>query len=412
MRLVYLTSLYPAYISQFYGRRPLLELESFDTQLAALDADAFGWSGAWPQALKPCGIAVTEVFCNVAPLQRAWAWEHDRYLLSRWDIRPVAIAQVKAARPDVLFFDHGDEEMLQEIKREVPGLQLVVGWVGGTIPDSYAWGLFDLLLSCAPESVDWMRERGATADILQHGFNDAVVPRLKPGPRDTDVAFFGQIVTSGSFHGKRERFLMRLIEAGLPVAIYSPNYDVGVRDDLIGAARIGAWGVAHALSAVGIRDSAIRRIPGVGRALDWRQRPYMPIGRLLRSQMREGKYGIDLFNAISGAKVTLNMHADSSTRFASNMRLFETAGAGGCVVTDWKDNLPQLFEADREVVSYRSVEECIEKVRWLLARPNECEAIGRAAQRRALRDHTYTRRGEQLAEILRRALPERNRLSA
>jgi hypothetical protein len=404
VRLIYLTSLYPAYVSQFYGRRPQLELESYETQLAALDADAFGWSGAWPQALKPRGIEVTEILCNVGPLQRGWAWEHDRNLLAGWDLRPIAIEQAKAAKPDVLFFDHGDERMLEEIKREVPGLRLVVGWVGGTIPQSHAWASFDLLLTCAPESVDWMRERGAAAELLQHGFNDAVVPQLKPGPRNTDVGFFGQIVTSGSFHGKRERFLLQLIDAGLPLAIHSPSYDVGVRDDLIGAARIGAWTFAHALTATGLPDSAIRHVPVAGRALRWSQRPSMPLSRKIRPYMREGKFGIDLFNAISSTKVTLNVHADASIRFASNMRLFETAGAGGCLVTDWKDNLPQLFEPDREVVAYRSVEECIEKVRWLIGRPSECEAIAKAAQRRALRDHTYKRRGEQLAAILRGAL--------
>jgi spore maturation protein CgeB len=30
------------------------------------------------------------------------------------------------------------------------------------------------------------------------------------------------------------------------------------------------------------------------------------------------------------------------------------------------ENLSELFEIDREVVTYKSVDECIEKVKWLL----------------------------------------------
>lgn len=407
MRLVYLTALYPSYIRQFYGRRSLLELESFDTQLAALDADGFGWVGAWSDALAPHGLEVTETFCNVDPLQRTWAWEHDRRLLADADLRSVAVEQVTRAQPEILFFDHYDQQMLRQIKQRVPSLRLTLGWVGGTIPDTPMLGDFDLVLSCAPESVEWLRERGLPADHLQHGFNDAMLGRLHQGPRQTDLAFFGQIVTSSSFHGERERLLERLVEAGMPLEVYSPSYEHGRMDEIAAAARIGAWAGMRALKAAHVPDAAIRRIPVVRRALGWNSRPAMPVSRTLRPGMREGKFGLDLLNAMAATKVTLNMHADASVRFASNMRLFESTGAGGCLLTDWKENIPQLFEPDREIVTYRSVAECIEKSKWLIARPRECEAIGRAAQQRALRDHTYKRRAERLAEILRGALGKR-----
>ena len=48
------------------------------------------------------------------------------------------------------------------------------------------------------------------------------------------------------------------------------------------------------------------------------------------------------------------------------MRLFEATGAGACLITDRKVNLPAMFEPDVEVVTYSSVEECSEKVRYLL----------------------------------------------
>ncbi|MFM6368666.1 MAG: glycosyltransferase, partial [Dolichospermum sp.] len=70
----------------------------------------------------------------------------------------------------------------------------------------------------------------------------------------------------------------------------------------------------------------------------------------------------------------------------------------------WKDNLPELFEPEKEVVTYKSVEECIEKVKWLLDHPQEREAIAKAGQVRTLRDHTFDKRAIQLDQIIRQYL--------
>ncbi len=82
------------------------------------------------------------------------------------------------------------------------------------------------------------------------------------------------------------------------------------------------------------------------------------------------------------------------------MRLYEATGVGTCLLTDWKANLPNLFTLDVEVVAYRSAEECIEKVRYLLDHEDVRQAIAAAGQRRTLRDHTTRQRAEQLDDII------------
>jgi spore maturation protein CgeB len=108
-----------------------------------------------------------------------------------------------------------------------------------------------------------------------------------------------------------------------------------------------------------------------------------------------------MFQVLHDSKITLNTHADTSTRYASNMRLFETTGVGTCLLTDWKENLFELFEPDREVVAYCSAEDCVEKVRWLLNHPKEREAIAKAGQSRTLEAHTFSHRALQLDELLK-----------
>jgi spore maturation protein CgeB len=115
-------------------------------------------------------------------------------------------------------------------------------------------------------------------------------------------------------------------------------------------------------------------------------------------------FGLSMFQHLHDSKVTFNNHIDISSRAASNMRLFEATGVGTCLVTDWKDNLHDLFEPDREVVTYRSPQECVEKVKWLLEHPQEREAIAQAGQARTLKYHTFDQRAIEIDYIIRRDL--------
>jgi glycosyltransferase involved in cell wall biosynthesis len=115
-------------------------------------------------------------------------------------------------------------------------------------------------------------------------------------------------------------------------------------------------------------------------------------------------FGLDMFRQLSASRVALNTHIDISTHSASNMRLFEATGVGTCLLTDWKENLGELFEPDAEVVAYRDAEECIEKVKYLLRHDARRRDIAAAGQRRTLRDHTFESRAALIDDIIREEL--------
>lgn len=98
------------------------------------------------------------------------------------------------------------------------------------------------------------------------------------------------------------------------------------------------------------------------------------------------------------------MHGEVAGNSAGNIRLFEATGMGTCLVTDYKDNIHELFEPEKEIVTYRSAEECIDKIKWLLNHPDDMEKIAKAGQQRTLRDHTIAKRAAQLNEIISRHL--------
>jgi spore maturation protein CgeB len=106
-----------------------------------------------------------------------------------------------------------------------------------------------------------------------------------------------------------------------------------------------------------------------------------------------------MFNIMQRSRITLNVHERSSANLAGNIRMFEATGSGTLLLTEAAPNLSQLFEPDKEVVTYRSAEEAVSKVRYYLQNLSECEAIARAGQQRTLRCHSARVRANEILQI-------------
>ena len=83
-----------------------------------------------------------------------------------------------------------------------------------------------------------------------------------------------------------------------------------------------------------------------------------------------------------------------------NCRLFEAAGCGAFQIADWKPGLAELFEPEREIVTFRTRDELKEKVDYYLAHAEERREIADRAYRRAHREHTYEIRLRKMFDVL------------
>jgi spore maturation protein CgeB len=75
---------------------------------------------------------------------------------------------------------------------------------------------------------------------------------------------------------------------------------------------------------------------------------------------------------------------------------------GACIVCNPYCGIERWFEPGREVVVVASAEEAIDRYRFLIAHDDERRALGTAARRRALAEHTYRHRAATLEGILNR----------
>ncbi|MBQ4133285.1 MAG: glycosyltransferase [Desulfovibrionaceae bacterium] len=87
---------------------------------------------------------------------------------------------------------------------------------------------------------------------------------------------------------------------------------------------------------------------------------------------------------------------------AVNQRVFDVPAAGAFVLTDWREQMDQLFEPEKEVIFYRHPEEVPELVRFYLKRPAVRAKIVEAARRRIFAQHTYILRLKEIIGEMKR----------
>jgi spore maturation protein CgeB len=117
------------------------------------------------------------------------------------------------------------------------------------------------------------------------------------------------------------------------------------------------------------------------------------------------------FNATPRA--VLNIARDSMARigFSPATRVFEAAGAGACLITDAWTGIELFLEPGSEILVARDGQDVAAHLEALS--PERARAIGVAARRRVLAEHTYARRATELHRLLRERLADkRNRVAA
>ena len=111
-------------------------------------------------------------------------------------------------------------------------------------------------------------------------------------------------------------------------------------------------------------------------------------------------YYDDLSGFYRSTAVNLNT-TSLQMRYAVNQRVFDCPAAGGFLITDRQADVSTFFDPEREVVTYASLDELEDKVRYYLGRPEERKEIVRRAQRLVAAEHTHAHRLQGLETFLR-----------
>lgn len=356
------------YAADLYERDPELAGRSYDHQIIARAESLYGVGGSCSNSLRRLGHDAADIYATLTPLQQAWAQENNvsydrRDVIRRYDRRfgiipwprleenqnwigEILTAQIKAYRPDVLYsfsLQFLNSEILKSVRdcyKFAIGHQ-VSGFPVGDV------SAYDLVLTVQEDQANFLRSHGLRSGVVHLAYDARVEKYLENRQKRYDISYIGDLADPNS---SSMRLLYTLCK----------KYNVAV------------WG------------------RGVEK---------YPAGSPIRAASRGPIWGVDRYQVMRDSRIVLCSRSEPTREEAYESLLFQATGIGALALAD-ADICPEgLFTPGKEVLTYRSRENCLMLVDYYLNRPEERDAIARAGQRRTFHEHNYYSRMEELADF-------------
>lgn len=186
---------------------------------------------------------------------------------------------------------------------------------------------------------DLVRRLRATLDLPVYYLPEACNPRWhRPLTAASTEPY---LVVAGNMYPSRVRLIERLLAKGIPLKLYGGGFPRWIGETSARSAHTGRY--------------------------------------LVREEKAQ------MFRAAVGVLNTMH----PAEMAGVNVRLFEAAGSGAAVLTEFRPALPDLFALGDEVLEFRDFDQLVDQAERLLSEPGLTARLGDAASRRAHRDHTY-----------------------
>jgi spore maturation protein CgeB len=351
---------YQSYLDNFYSRFPDMKKASFSEQKKAFVFDGAPWIFSWSAQNYSKNVDILETVHNCEYLQKAWAPQFAND--PDWQLN-IVFEQIKSFQPDICVLYPPDiftPAVLANVRNLVKHPVIVAGYDGMDRKNIDIYKDFDLLITCSDYISGFYKQHNKNTYTLPFGFDDTILTRLNKSVKPKyNIGFTGSIFPN--VHDSRYEFLRRMTR----------KINIDIRSDFHSTTDLSLFSKNQLKRLIKRKD--IKNYFGL-----WR----------IDKANKGAVYGMDMFQFIHDSKISLNMHGDHIA-FAANVRLFEITGVGSCLLTDWKENIGELFEPEKEVITYRSVEEACDKARFLLKNQNFREKTAKAGQQRTLTNYTY-----------------------
>jgi len=251
---------------------------------------------------------------------------------------------------------------------------------------------------------------GANPVWIQMGSDPNVYHPVENINRQPKACFVGQR------YADRDRLLANLITNQIPVDIYGSGWGVTVassksssrsqeeaKTEYLGRKlQIPGSLNSYAQIAWGFMKNE-GAIAGLKRTI--RQLNYRSQSRQLDSIIAKSAYGFaeSITETFAKYQVILNFsnvwaEGRPSSKLIPHVRLrdFEAPMCRTCYLTGYTDEIAEFYEIGKEIDTYSSPEELVDKTRFYLDHPVEAERLRKAGYKRSLRDHTWQSRFVQL----------------
>jgi len=421
-------------INKLYQTNPDLKDETYQIQHDAFTRENISYPTGFSASMNKLDNDSHEIYYDCEIMQRQWAIENDfKFNHENWGSE-ILLAQLKTLKPDVVFFQ-GDIEFMHKdirhsLKELVPTVRVIVFNVGypGLVRD---FSDADILLFSSP--ILCQRYERLKPYLVYHAFDENVLSELDSRYQNdelsVDIAFIGNIRVPELRYWMLKELLLKTNIEIWGQGTKDLNRNMMKRKTTVYQLKLAlrsSLRYMHEHSSNGLDISKylplkkIKLLKKIAHVIEEKSRiqiherelkglkigvtPKETLNEMYSERCHEPVFGNDYYRLLKCSNIVLNIHSAASGNTVDNMKMFESTGVGSCLLTDTGMNMTDLFEADKEVVTYSSVDEAIEKIRFLLNHENERKKIAKAGQARTLKDHTIMNRSRQIDEIIQKKL--------
>jgi len=403
MKLVKVANYYNNFIKYYYQKYPEINKKSYSEQYEHLMYQSVGWADFYSKALKKYNIDSYEIVYNALSLQQTWAKENG----SSTKGLDILTKQIKFYQPDIIWFQDSfsfDAEYIRFLKKEIKQVKLLIGNSCAPYTESNLKNLkvFDFVTTCSPVFVHDFEKKGIKTLLLYHAFSPEILSRAGVQAKVTDIIFTGSLIPRKGFHFERKEFLEQIaanehIDFSFYGNLFNTKYVDVVKQQMLYVLKeiIQKTGTSRFFSK-SVKYKKVENLNEYPR--------YLKLSKVLQDKYKGQLFGIDMFRELAKAKLTFDIQGEIGGDYAATMRIFEASGSGLCLLLENKKNVQDLFEIDKEIITYNSFNEAIEKIKWLLDNEQKLLETGKAAQARVLKDHTYDNRAEELVDYIQKIM--------
>ncbi len=373
IKMVRASTFYPQVINSIYESDKQLDSKSYEQQYQVLMDTLFGWANFWKlSADKIDNFDIIELVLNNERLQKTWAKDNKAFYEEKNWLLNILVKQLEHYQPNILFADDSSifpNGFLTQLKKQIPSIQLIIGWDGLKHDNIELYAEYDVILTPVKDSVEFYKKNNKYSYFSPFGFETSILDKIDTSrQKQYDTSFVGSIFYAKDYHIKRFETLGH-VASKIELNLWASSF---------------------------INKSEKQQ---------WQPYRYLQRQRLMQGKYKEWFYiwqlasinkgsvfGKEMYQTLFDSKITINQHIDVATKLAGNMRLYEATGIGTCLVTDWKENMHEFFKIDEEVVTYKTSQECVDKIKYLLKNEEHRNRIAKAAQKRTLENYSFERR--------------------
>ncbi len=417
------------------NRIPNFSSLSYMDQMSAFHESSVMYSDSFSKSMKLLGNDAHEIIVDFPDLQKSWAKERGVHIRENNWKSDILFAQIEHLRPDVVYiqsyaftkpgiFDKGrpNINLMKILKERFSFIKLVILFYGfpGSFPKVEN---ADIIFAGSPNLVSHCKRMGLSSILLYHGFDDKILNKLdNNNVIDYGFTFLGSSgYDFGLSHKSRYWTLMELIlRTDINLWLNEPirsDHKFGLTKQSSLKLKLRSAIIKKFKNYDSCRLRLIKSknyLPAKLRNLAKESSakvedntkvdpllPPIPLRELFPHRCNDAVHGLNMYRILKRSKVTFNVHTDETGNSVANMRLFEATGVGTCLLTDTRENMGDLFEADKEVITYSTVDEAVEKVNFLLENDNMRREIAEAGQRRTLQNHTINHRCQEIDKVIK-----------